>query len=116
MGLLAPEMFTSTGYGRQVDMWSLGCVLYELVALKLPFEEKTMHKLAVAIMQAEPRPMQPTVSTELKSLVKMMLKKNPKHRPRARRVLGGAVGTFPRRASRKGGRQAVGISPRRTRL
>ena len=32
--------------------------------------------------------MQPTVSTELKSLVKMMLKKNPKHRPRARRVLG----------------------------
>ena len=56
----SPEIFKNQPYGYASDMWSLGCVLYELVALKLPFEEKTMHKLAVAIMQAEPRPMQPT--------------------------------------------------------
>ena len=33
----APEMFTSVGYGKQVDMWSLGIILYSMLCGALPF-------------------------------------------------------------------------------
>ena len=41
----SPEIFQNRPYGNAADVWSLGCVLYELVCLRLPFEAPSMHKV-----------------------------------------------------------------------
>lgn len=93
----APEVFQNKAYSFAADIWSLGCVLYECSTLRLPFDEPTMHKLAMAILRQEPQPLDTWSmgggagngrSLELKSLVKMMLKKRAEHRPGIRRLLG----------------------------
>lgn len=34
---MAPEVFEGNGYSFEVDIWSLGCILYEFLCYKLPF-------------------------------------------------------------------------------
>ena len=34
----APEMFEKTGYGKEVDMWSLGVILYIILSGRHPFD------------------------------------------------------------------------------
>ncbi len=36
---MAPEIMEGKGYGLQVDIWSLGIMLYEMVCGRLPFGE-----------------------------------------------------------------------------
>merc|ERR1712070_198762 len=38
---MAPESFQASGHGLAVDWWSLGCLTYELMAGKTPFESRT---------------------------------------------------------------------------
>ena len=37
-GYIAPEIILGKPYGLAVDIWSLGCVLYEMAALRPPFK------------------------------------------------------------------------------
>ena len=46
---LAPEIWMRKTYGFEVDWWSLGCVLYELCALRTPFTAPVMPALVVKI-------------------------------------------------------------------
>ena len=51
---VAPEVLENRGYdGRQADVWSVGIVLFVLVAGYLPFEEDTMPTLFEKIKRAE---------------------------------------------------------------
>ena len=36
---MAPEVFEGNGYSFEVDIWSLGCILYEFLCFSLPFAE-----------------------------------------------------------------------------
>ena len=47
---ISPEMFGNQSYGKKIDIWALGCILYELVTLHVPFEAKDMHDLKRKIM------------------------------------------------------------------
>ena len=38
---MAPEMLTRNGYGKSVDWWALGCLCFEMLAGKPPFQAKT---------------------------------------------------------------------------
>lgn len=41
----SPEIWKETGYSEKMDIWSLGCLVYEISALKLPFDGKTLYNL-----------------------------------------------------------------------
>ncbi|ERE88743.1 serine/threonine-protein kinase Nek5-like protein [Cricetulus griseus] len=63
------------------DIWSLGCVLYELCTLKHPFEGNDLHHLVLKICQARVAPISPHFSLDLQSLVPQLFKVCPQDRP-----------------------------------
>ena len=83
---LAPEMINRSGHGISLDLWSLGVLLFELLAGYSPFKGKSQLDLFEKIRTA--RPVFPKAFPFLaKDLVKKMLKVNPEQRLTAEQVL-----------------------------
>jgi len=76
---LAPEVLDDTDYGRAVDWWGLGVVMYEMMCGKLPFYSRDHDKLFELILLKEAQ-FPPTLSSEAKSLLSQLLVKDPKQR------------------------------------
>lgn len=84
---LAPEQCRGEPYNHKADVWALGCVLYELCALKRAYGGLTLRLIAESI-QRDPPPKVPSVySAELRALVAAMLRKDPNSRPAISDVL-----------------------------
>ena len=62
----APEVWMEKPYGFKSDIWSLGCVLYEMVTLKCPFREDNMVKLYNKVLVGEYKKIPNNFSNELK--------------------------------------------------
>lgn len=84
---LSPEICKSQPYSWSSDIWALGCVLYELCALKVPFDAPNLKTLACHIVNARPPPLPPRYSPELRVLYAKMLGKNAAQRPTAAQLL-----------------------------
>ncbi|XP_067569214.1 serine/threonine-protein kinase Nek3 isoform X4 [Pseudorca crassidens] len=69
------------------DIWSLGCILYELCTLKHPFQANSWKSLILKICQGSMSPLPSHYSYELQHLIKQMFKKNPSYRPSATTLL-----------------------------
>ena len=69
------------------DIWSLGCVLHEMCAKKVPFKGKQIAEVAGNILQTRPRKIPSIYSQDLRTLVDDMLHKNPKRRPTINEIL-----------------------------
>jgi CheY-like chemotaxis protein len=85
---MAPERFRRGPYGPKSDVYSVGAMLYEMLAGRLPFIPSTADPLALVAMQAEedPPPLRvrrPDVSPYLEALVLKALARNPEARPTA---------------------------------
>mmetsp|Transcript_17448 Transcript_17448/g.36058 ORF Transcript_17448/g.36058 Transcript_17448/m.36058 type:complete len:988 (-) Transcript_17448:13-2976(-) len=78
---LSPEICEDKPYGKKSDVWSLGCVLYEIAALDLPFQARNLPALAHRIMTKEPKPLPSTFSSQLRLLATSLLNKKPAIRP-----------------------------------
>ena len=78
---LSPEICEDKPYGKKSDVWSLGCVLYEIAALDLPFQARNLPALAHRIMTKEPKPLPSTFSSQLRLLATSLLNKKPVVRP-----------------------------------
>ncbi|XP_072633748.1 RAC-beta serine/threonine-protein kinase isoform X1 [Canis lupus baileyi] len=74
---LAPEVLEDNDYGRAVDWWGLGVVMYEMMCGRLPFYNQDHERLFELILMEEIR-FPRTLSPEAKSLLAGLLKKDPK--------------------------------------
>lgn len=84
---MAPEVCQSEPYTLSSDIWAVGCVLYELCALKHAFQAQSLVDLVQKICRGEPDPLPNVFSPQLGTLVKRLLAKAHQERPRAAEIL-----------------------------
>eukprot|EP00897_Mesotaenium_endlicherianum_P000129 jgi/Mesen1/10116/ME000075S09622 len=80
---MAPELVRREKYGTEVDIWSMGVVLYTALSGFLPFWGKDHEQTFAAVLKAEPDYLKkpwPSVSREARRLVRWMLHVDPKRR------------------------------------
>ncbi|KAM7065495.1 serine/threonine-protein kinase Nek3 isoform 3-T4 [Acridotheres tristis] len=82
-----PEIWESLPYNNKSDIWSLGCILYELCTLKHPFQAKSWKHLILKICKGSYDPLPSHYSYELHYLIKQIFKRNPQNRPSASTIL-----------------------------
>ncbi|XP_052793633.1 serine/threonine-protein kinase Nek1-like isoform X2 [Mya arenaria] len=84
---LSPEICENKPYNNKSDIWSLGCVLYELATLKHAFEAGNMKNLVLKIIRGSYPPLSPKYSYDLRNLVSALFKRAPRDRPSINSVL-----------------------------
>mmetsp|Transcript_72327 Transcript_72327/g.159737 ORF Transcript_72327/g.159737 Transcript_72327/m.159737 type:complete len:560 (+) Transcript_72327:53-1732(+) len=84
---LSPEVCQEKPYAWPSDMWSMGCILYEMCALQVPFDAHSISGLVQKICYG-PLPIVPdSYSDFLRRLCRQLLDRDPKKRPSADEVL-----------------------------
>ena len=78
---MSPEICAAERYTLHSDIWSLGCVMYELCARTQPFNAKTHFHLIQKIKDGRIDPLPSVYSTELQNTIKSCLNVNPLKRP-----------------------------------
>nr|XP_055071896.1 serine/threonine-protein kinase Nek5 [Misgurnus anguillicaudatus]XP_055071897.1 serine/threonine-protein kinase Nek5 [Misgurnus anguillicaudatus]XP_055071898.1 serine/threonine-protein kinase Nek5 [Misgurnus anguillicaudatus]XP_055071899.1 serine/threonine-protein kinase Nek5 [Misgurnus anguillicaudatus]XP_055071900.1 serine/threonine-protein kinase Nek5 [Misgurnus anguillicaudatus]XP_055071901.1 serine/threonine-protein kinase Nek5 [Misgurnus anguillicaudatus]XP_055071904.1 serine/threoni len=84
---LSPEICENRPYNNKTDIWSLGCVLYELCTLRHPFEGSNLRQLVWRICRGRYAPVSERYSTELRLLLNHLFKINPRDRPSVNSLL-----------------------------
>lgn len=69
----SPEVWQDKPYDKRSDIWSLGCVLYELTALNPPFTAKDMQGLYKAVLKGSYPKIPSHFSADLSELIKFLL-------------------------------------------
>ncbi|XP_077139444.1 uncharacterized protein LOC143804836 isoform X1 [Ranitomeya variabilis] len=84
---LSPELCQDIPYSSKSDIWALGCLLYEMCALKPAFDATNLISLFYKIVKCDYPPLPDCYSAELHSLVETILDKCPESRPSANGIL-----------------------------
>lgn len=79
---MAPEIINEKKYDEKSDIWSLGCLLYELCALRPPFEAANAVSLAVKINAGRFSRIPSKYSDGLFDIIRQMIQLDPRRRPR----------------------------------
>lgn len=83
----SPEVWRDQPYDNKSDIWSLGCVLYEMITLKPPFRAENMEGLFNKVIKGEIAKISQKFSEDLYKVVKLLIQVNPDKRPSCEELL-----------------------------
>ena len=83
----SPEVWRDQPYDHKSDIWSLGCVLYEMCTLKPPFRANDMNGLYKKVLKGSFGPIGPKYSKKLETVVSKMLQVETNLRPSTQELL-----------------------------
>ena len=83
----SPEVWKDQPYDIKSDIWSLGCVTFEMLALRPPFRAENMDKLYNKVIKGQYGKISDRYSDDIKEIIKLLLKVNPKERPNCTQIL-----------------------------
>jgi NIMA (never in mitosis gene a)-related kinase len=83
----SPEVWKDEPYDIKSDIWSLGCVLYEMITLKPPFQANDMQGLYKRVIKGQFPRIPKSFSSDLWNIVKSMLTVNPAQRPDTKQLM-----------------------------
>ena len=69
----SPEVWNDAPYSYKSDLWSIGCVIYELCALRPPFQGKDLDELYENVCRGQPERINKAYSDELWKMILMLL-------------------------------------------
>ncbi|KAK3056426.1 G2-specific serine/threonine protein kinase [Extremus antarcticus] len=84
---MSPEICQAERYSHHSDIWSLGCIIYELATRCVPFDAKNHVDLILKIRAGRTKPLPPQYSRELSDVISWCLKTNPLSRPDTAQLL-----------------------------
>src|SRR4029079_16257274 len=77
LGYMSPEQIQGKPVDHRTDIFAFGCILYEMLAGKLPFEGDGLLEILHAIIHVKAPAMPDTVAPQLRQIVKGCLEKDP---------------------------------------
>ena len=87
----SPEVWKDLPYDNKSDIWSLGCVLYEMITLHPPFRAKNMEELYKRVLSGDISQLPSQYSTDLYEIVSLLIKVNPDKRPNCNDILNNSI-------------------------
>ena len=87
---MSPEQVLGEAVDKRTDIWSLGAVLYEMVAGRAPFSGETAGEVMTSILETEPPPLtnhNAQIPAELEQIIKRTLRKERDERYQSAREL-----------------------------
>ena len=84
----SPEIWIDQPYNYKTDIWSVGCIIYEMCALSPPFRGTSLINLYNNIQRGEYSPIPDNYSKELSYVISLMLVVDPNVRASCDKLLG----------------------------
>ena len=83
----SPEVWNNSPYDCKSDIWSLGCILYEMLTLNPPFKADDFDGLYKKVMSGKYNKINSRYSEDMNELLKLLFKVDPKERPNCDEIL-----------------------------
>jgi NIMA (never in mitosis gene a)-related kinase len=83
----SPEVWEEKPYDSKSDVWSLGCVMYETITLRPPFQAKSMEELYKKVMRGNYPRIPTKYSEDLSDAIKLMIQVEAGARPSCEELL-----------------------------
>ena len=83
----SPEVWQDKPYDYKSDIWSLGCVIYEMITLRPPFTASSMQELCTKVRKGAYSKLPSWYSRDLSTVIATLLQVSPLIRPSCEQIL-----------------------------